>query len=359
MSKLGEEERERINDIFSVYKKDENDEKTIMALQEAKKKAQSKNEELAIKAETEKMILFEELNRRRRDRHINQNKIKKEKKKEKNKKKRKKKIIKKKKKNENNFLLETNEFKEKTEEEKEEDNLFNTWKHVLEKKIMQIFPPNKINRNALVKNCQTIINEIEIKKLEDEEVNNNISQILNYDNYIIEPEKEKNEELNSTNKSIEQNVENRKNILRTMKKDEKKYVDNQKKTKEFIEKIKRYKNEMSQRHIKKINDEDFKMGIIDLSENEGNRIRERIINFNLKTFDTFNLEKIIKFWMIHSEKVKINLEDNKNNNNNIKEGEKKKHEKAVNVKYVYTSPSEDIKKIIPFASKKYSIQKKE
>jgi hypothetical protein len=46
-------------------------------------------------------------------------------------------------------------------------------------------------------------------------------------------------------------------------------------------------------------------------------------------------------------------------NINTKEPEKKIQEKAVNVKYVYTSPSEDIKKIIPFASKKYTIQKKE
>ena len=76
-----EKEKERINDMFSIYKNDENDEEIAIALQEAKKKAQSKNEELAIKADTEKMILFEELNRRRRDRHINQNKIKKEKKK--------------------------------------------------------------------------------------------------------------------------------------------------------------------------------------------------------------------------------------------------------------------------------------
>ena len=63
--------------------------------------------------------------------------------------------------------------------------------------------------------------------------------------------------------------------------------------------------------------------------------------------------------MNHSEKVKINLEEMKDNDINTKEGEKKKPEKAVNVKYVYTSPSEDIKKIIPFASKKYTIQKKE
>ena len=43
----------------------------------------------------------------------------------------------------------------------------------------------------------------------------------------------------------------------------------------------------------------------------------------------------------------------------VEEKERKKVTKAVNVKHIYTSPSEDIKKIIPFAAKKYTIQKKD
>ncbi len=286
-------------------------------------------------------------------------------------KKKKKKTIKKKKKQKKkkintNFLLDdANKYKiNQDEEEKEkEEDFFTTWKHVLEKKIISIFPPNMINRNALVKNIQNIIDGVKIRKVEDEEMENNLKEIINYDNTIIEPEQEQSEESEIINKipigNFQATIDKRKLLYKSMKDNEKSYIQNQKETKDFLEAIKIYKNDLSKRHINKIEQIEFDDIKGELTNNDEERIRERIINFNLKTFDTFNLEEIIKFWIKKSETIKNIKDDNQDVNINTKEPEKKKQEKVVNVKYVYTSPSEDIKKIIPFASKKYTIQKKE
>ncbi len=389
---ISEEEKQRIDDIFEIYQIDGKDEDMEEKINDAKKKAQSRNEEIAIKADSEKILLFEELSKRRRNRRKKENKKRKKKNKiieeeeeeinydddeEKNneerkvrKKKKKKKTIKKKKKKKKktstNFLLDDpNKYKlNQDEEEKEkEDDFFTTWKHVLEKKIISIFPPNMINRNALVKNIQTIIDGVKIRKLDDEEMENNLNEIIDYDNIKIEPEVEKLEETEIINKqpigNYQETIDKRKQLYKSMKKNEKKYNKSQKDTKDFLEAIKKYKNEMSKRHINRIYQIPFKDNNKTLNINEEDRIKERIINFNLKTFDTFNLEEIIKFWKKKSKAIKIKEDDNQDMNINTKEPEKKIQEKAVNVKYVYTSPSEDIKKIIPFASKKYTIQKKE
>ena len=389
---ISEEEKQRIDDIFEIYQIDEKDEDMETKINEAKKKAQSRNEEIAIKADSEKILLFEELSKRRRNRRKKENKKRKKKKnnieeeeyinndeeeeinneeRKVGKKKKKKKTIKKKKKikkkkiNTNFLLDDTNKYKiNQDEEEKEkEEDFFTTWKHVLEKKIISIFPPNMINRNALVKNIQKIIDGVKIKKLEDEEMENNLKEIINYDNTIIEPEQEKLEESEIINKepigNYQATIDKRKQLYKSMKDNEKSYTQNQKETKDFLEAIKKYKNDLSKRHINRIEQFEFDDIKGELTNNDEDRIRERIINFNLKTFDTFNLEEIIKFWMKKSEKIKNIKDDNHDMNINTKEPEKKKQEKVVNVKYVYTSPSEDIKKIIPFASKKYTIQKKE
>ena len=390
---ISEEEKQRIDDIFDIYQIDGKDEDMEAKINEAKKKAQSRNEEIAIKADSEKILLFEELSKRRRNRRKKENKNKKKKKKEiieeddeikkddedeekKNeerkigKKKKNKKSIKKKKKkkkkNNINFLLEDpNQYKinEEEEEKEKEEDFFTTWKHVLEKKIISIFPPNMINRNALVKNIEKIIDGVKIRKLDEEEKEKNLNEIINYDNQLIEPEEEKSEEIETINKqpigNYQDTIEKRKQLYKSMKDNEKKYIQSQKETKDFLEAIKNYKDEMAKRHINKI----YKIPFQEINENlttiDEDRIKERIINFNLKTFDTFNLKKIIEFWKNKSEQVIIKKDDNQDININTKETEKKKQEKAINVKYVYTTPSEDIKKIIPFASKKYTIQKKE
>jgi len=220
-----------------------------------------------------------------------------------------------------------------------------------------------INRNALVKNIEKIIDGVKIRKLDEEEIEKNLNEIINYDNQLIEPEEEKSEEIETINKqpigNYQDTIEKRKQLYKSMKDNEKKYIQSQKETKDFLEAIKNYKDEMAKRHINKI----YKIPFQEINENlttiDEDRIKERIINFNLKTFDTFNLKKIIEFWKNKSEQVIIKKDDNQDININTKETEKKKQEKAINVKYVYTTPSEDIKKIIPFASKKYTIQKKE
>ena len=79
---ISEEEKQRIDDIFDIYQIDGKDEDMEAKINEAKKKAQSRNEEIAIKADSEKILLFEELSKRRRNRRKKENKNKKKKKKE-------------------------------------------------------------------------------------------------------------------------------------------------------------------------------------------------------------------------------------------------------------------------------------
>ena len=78
---ISEEEKQRIDDIFDIYQIDGKDEDMEAKINEAKKKAQSRNEEIAIKADSEKILLFEELSKRRRNRRKKENKNKKKKKK--------------------------------------------------------------------------------------------------------------------------------------------------------------------------------------------------------------------------------------------------------------------------------------
>ena len=77
---ISEEEKQRIDDIFDIYQIDGKDEDMEAKINEAKKKAQSRNEEIAIKADSEKILLFEELSKRRRNRRKKENKKKKKKK---------------------------------------------------------------------------------------------------------------------------------------------------------------------------------------------------------------------------------------------------------------------------------------
>ena len=101
-----------------------------------------------------------------------------------------------------------------------------------------------------------------------------------------------------------------------------------------------------------------------LTPEENEKIKERVINFTLKSFDKFSLENVLKYWIDHRQELKSKIMLNPNyrsvtEKKDIEEKERKKHQKAVNVKHIYTSPNEEIKKIIPFCSKKYTIQKKD
>ncbi len=76
---ISEEEKQRIDDIFEIYQIDGKDEDMEEKINDAKKKAQSRNEEIAIKADSEKILLFEELSKRRRNRRKKENKKRKKK----------------------------------------------------------------------------------------------------------------------------------------------------------------------------------------------------------------------------------------------------------------------------------------
>ena len=94
-------------------------------------------------------------------------------------------------------------------------------------------------------------------------------------------------------------------------------------------------------------------------------IKDRVVNYTLKLFDKFSLYNTLKFWMEKRKEIarilKENPEWNKSNKKEVHTEIKEKvgNNRSVNVKYIYSNPSDEIKKIIPFASKKYIIQKKD
>jgi hypothetical protein len=69
------------------------------------------------------------------------------------------------------------------------------------------------------------------------------------------------------------------------------------------------------------------------------------------------MEKRKEIGRLLKENPEWNARNKKEVNNEIKE--KVGNNRSINVKYIYTNPSDEIKKIIPFASKKYIIQKKD
>ena len=135
------------------------------------------------------------------------------------------------------------------------------------------------------------------------------------------------------------------------------------KLQEDIKNIKK-KNYRNIEDNKAIIEEESKINEMMLTPEENEKIKERVINFTLKSFDKFSLENVLKYWIDHRQELKSKIMLNPNyrsvtEKKDIEEKERKKHQKAVNVKYIYTSPNEEIKKIIPFCSKKYTIQKKD
>jgi len=160
--------------------------------------------------------------------------------------------------------------------------------------------------------------------------------------------------------------------LKSLNKNEKLYEDNNKEANEFVDKLNEYHNYFENKDFDKIKssvlkvDEGEEGSIKKLYDpNMHDEIKDRVVNYTLKLFDKFSLYNTLKFWMEKRKEIarilKENPEWNKSNKKEVHTEIKEKvgNNRSVNVKYIYSNPSDEIKKIIPFASKKYIIQKKD
>ena len=374
-----------------------------------KKKVQVKDGKLSNEAEILKKELYDLLNKRNFNKNLQNVQrnylIKKEndKKKQKNKKKsefktqyeinvlkrkkHKKEQKKKLKKQKVNFLLNKQEkFNEEIENEQFE-NLNNDWKNFLALKITENFPHNSLNTNLLTKKLDDYLNNIlNLKENKINENIDNIDKILNFDNskqyYTDEIELKNKEEIESQNDDISNNninlliekrkLNEKKELLKKLNQNEKSYEDNNKEANEFVDKLNEYHNYFENKDFDKIKssvlkvDEGEEGSIKKLYDpNMHDEIKDRVVNYTLKLFDKFSLYNTLKFWMEKRKEIarilKENPEWNKSNKKEVHTEIKEKvgNNRSVNVKYIYSNPSDEIKKIIPFASKKYIIQKKD
>jgi hypothetical protein len=374
-----------------------------------KKKVQVKDGKLSNEAEILKKELYDLLNKRNFNKNLQNIQrnylIKKEndKKKQKNKKKsefktqyeinvlkrkkHKKEQKKKLKKQKVNFLLNKQE-KINVEIENEQFEKLNTdWKNFLALKIAENFPNNSLNTNLLTKKLDDYINNIlNLKENKINENIDNIDKILNFDNskqyYTDEIELKNKEEIESQNDDISNNninlliekrkLNEKKELLKKLNKNEKSYEDNNKEANEFVDKLNEYHNYFENKDFDKIKssvlkvDEGEEGSIKKLYDpNMHDEIKDRVVNYTLKLFDKFSLYNTLKFWMEKRKEIarilKENPEWNKSNKKEVHTEIKEKvgNNRSVNVKYIYSNPSDEIKKIIPFASKKYIIQKKD
>jgi hypothetical protein len=374
-----------------------------------KKKVQVKDGKLSNEAEILKKELYDLLNKRNFNKNLQNVQrnylIKKEndKKKQKNKKKSEFKtqyeinVLKRKKHNKEqkkklkkqkvNFLLNKQE-KINVEIENEQFEKLNTdWKNFLALKIAENFPNNSLNTNLLTKKLDDYINNIlNLKENKINENIDNIDKILNFDNskqyYTDEIELKNKEEIESQNDDISNNninlliekrkLNEKKELLKSLNKNEKLYEDNNKEANEFVDKLNEYHNYFENKDFDKIKssvlkvDEGEEGSIKKLYDpNMHDEIKDRVVNYTLKLFDKFSLYNTLKFWMEKRKEIarilKENPEWNKSNKKEVHTEIKEKvgNNRSVNVKYIYSNPSDEIKKIIPFASKKYIIQKKD
>ena len=374
-----------------------------------KKKVQVKDGKLSNEAEILKKELYDLLNKRNFNKNLQNIQrnylIKKEndKKKQKNKKKsefktqyeinvlkrkkHKKEQKKKLKKQKVNFLLNKQE-KINVEIENEQFEKLNTdWKNFLALKIAENFPNNSLNTNLLTKKLDDYINNIlNLKENKINENIDNIDKILNFDNskqyYTDEIELKNKEEIESQNDDISNNninlliekrkLNEKKELLKKLNKNEKSYEDNNKEANEFVDKLNEYHNYFENKDFDKIKssvlkvDEGEEGSIKKLYDpNMHDEIKDRVVNYTLKLFDKFSLYNTLKFWMEKRKDIARLLKENPEWNKISKKEvhteikEKVGNNRSINVKYIYSNPSDEIKKIIPFASKKYIIQKKD
>ena len=373
-----------------------------------KKKVQVKDGKLSIEAEILKKDLYDLLNKRNFNKNLqnvqrnylikkeNDKKKKKNKKKsefktqyeinvlkrKKNKKEQKKRL----KKQKVNFLLNKQE-KINVEIENEQFEKLNTdWKNFLALKIAENFPHNSLNTNLLTKKLDDYLNNIlNLKENKINENIDNIDKILNFDNskqyYTDESELKNKEEIESQNDDISNNninlliekrkLDEKKELLKKLNENEKLYEDNNKEANEFVDKLNEYHD-----YFEKKDYDNIKSSVLKVKEDEENskknidpkihdEIKDRVVNYTLKLFDKFSLYNTLKFWMEKRKDIARLLKENPEWNKISKKEvhteikEKVGNNRSINVKYIYSNPSDEIKKIIPFASKKYIIQKKD
>ena len=260
------------------------------------------------------------------------------------------------------------------------------WETYLDSQLQKIFPAYSLNTNSLCKNLVNYMTPFEIEKVDDTIREKRLKEITHYNGTVMKTEvklekkktilkKQKTEGDSNQMEDIDKMlndpelIKKQQELLDVLNKKEAVLEKNKVSTDEFLQKIKEDVDKIKNKRYRSlepgVGKEESKNEEEKLTPEENDQIKERVINFTLKSFDKFSLEKILTFWAHHKDEIKVAMMKNPNyrvmirEKKEVEEKERKKVTKAVNVKHIYTSPSEDIKKIIPFAAKKYTIQKKD
>ena len=286
-----------------------------------------------------------------------------------------------------NFLTNESYFKQQPYDTTETKNeLDSKWNEILENKIKEIFPPNLINTNLLTRSLQHFINEnkpkinkelIEVNENEEEHIKENLpDENDNKDDNKDKDPKASQSDLNKSRKGEKEKLlddltekdkdyKEKKKLLNYLIEKDKDYKEKLNETKEFLEEMeqdmKKFENKQYNEIVnKKENNENEN---IDETKNDI-IIKERILNYTMK-LNQFSLVKIVTFWKENIPKLKEQLKKDPNykthpqEKKNFNDKEITKQPKAVNVKHIYSEPSEEIRKMIPFCPKKFTIQKKD
>ena len=264
------------------------------------------------------------------------------------------------------------------------NNSTQNWENFLSEKIEKTFPIYSININSLTKNVESYMHNFKIEKIDISQKENLINNIYHFNGDVIKTEQKKKVEIKAKKPTTDKGdvedfdkikkdkefIKMQQELLEELNKKEQGLEKSKISTDEFLAKLQEDMKNIKKKNYRNIEDnkaiieEESKINEMLLTPEENEKIKERVINFTLKSFDKFSLENVLKYWIEHRQELKSKIMLNPNyrsvtEKKDIEEKERKKHQKAVNVKHIYTSPNEEIKKIIPFCSKKYTIQKKD
>lgn len=309
-------------------------------------------------------------------------------------KKRKKEEKKKQKKQKNNYLIANNYLKNITYEDYDINHIkeIKSWLMFLKDKIRRIFPVYALNIDFLIKQFEIFFN-MNLNKSVDTSISE-LGRLRNFNGVEVKTKINKsqinNEDENSTKMDNEQMLKiakEQKKLLDDLMKKERNFFKSKEDTTSFLTNMKGYENALKDKNYYLMqntftptpgeDEEDEKETLSQhqnmkekklenaLDPREANKLKERVINFTLKTFDKFSLKRIVEYWIENAEKLqekktrdihyKYQTVDVEEENEEV---ERKKKQKAINVKHIYSTPTNEVLQIIPFCSKKYTIQKK-
>ena len=207
------------------------------------------------------------------------------------------------------------------------------WETYLDSQLQKIFPAYSLNTNSLCKNLVNYMTPFEIEKVDDTIREKRLKEITHYNGTVMKTEvklekkktilkKQKTEGDSSQMEDIDKMlndpelIKKQQELLDVLNKKEAVLEKNKVSTDEFLQKIKEDVDKIKNKRYRSlepvVGKEESKNEEEKLTPEENDQIKERVINFTLKSFDKFSLEKILTFWAHHKDEIKVAMMKNPN-----------------------------------------------